>query len=309
MLISYCIRRVLYLIPVCLCVVSLVSVLIYLVPGDPADQILGELATLEQKEDLRNSLGLNQPLTSQIGSYFMGLARGDLGTSLLSQRPVLELVSERAPATLKLALASILIAILLAIPLGVLSAYRNGTWLDWSSMLFAMAGVAIPNFWLGPMLILLFSLYLGLLPVSGNDTLAHYVLPSITMGTALSAALSRMTRTAVLDNLNEQYVTTAFSKGLSSFRVMVSHVLKNSAIPVVTIIGLQFGALLTGAIITEKVFDWPGLGLLMLDAIEKRDYPVVQGLVLIFSATYLLVNLFTDVSYAVLDPRVRLEKK
>ncbi len=308
MLISYCLRRILYLVPVCICVVSLVSVLIYFVPGDPTDQILGELATLEQKEDLRSSLGLNKSIFSQMTGYFAGLARGDLGTSLLTQKPVLEMISSRAPATIKLALASLLVAIFLAIPLGVLSAYRNGTWVDWSSMLFAMAGVAIPNFWLGPMLILLFSLYLGWLPVSGNDSPQHYILPAITMGTALSAALSRMTRTAVLDNLGEQYVRTAFSKGLSSFRVMVAHVLKNSTIPVVTIIGLQFGALLTGAIITEKIFDWPGLGLLMLDAIEKRDYPVVQGLVLVFSASYLLVNLLTDVSYAILDPRVRLDK-
>jgi len=308
MLISYCLRRLLYLLPVCICVVSLVSILIYFVPGDPTDQILGELATLEQKEELRQNLGLNRSTFTQITHYFSGLARGDLGTSLLTQRPVLEMISSRAPATIKLALASLLVAILLAIPLGVLSAYRNGTWIDWSSMLFAMAGVAIPNFWLGPMLILLFALYLGWLPVSGNDSWQNYILPAITMGTALSAALSRMTRTAVLDNLGEQYVTTAFAKGLSGYRVMVGHVLKNSMVPVVTIIGLQFGALLTGAIITEKVFDWPGLGLLMLDAIEKRDYPVVQGLVLIFSATYLLVNLITDVSYAVLDPRVRLNK-
>ncbi len=296
------------MVPVCLCVVTLVSILIYFVPGDPADQILGELATFEQKEELRDSLGLNKGIFVQITHYFSGLIKGDLGTSLLTQQPVLEMISSRAPATIKLALASLIVAILLAIPLGVLSAYRNGTWVDWSSMIFAMAGVAIPNFWLGPMLILLFSLYLGWLPVSGNDSLQHYILPAITMGTALSAALSRMTRTAVLDNLGEQYVRTAISKGLSGYRVMVSHVLKNSTIPVVTIIGLQFGALLTGAIITEKVFDWPGLGLLMLDAIEKRDYPVVQGLVLIFSASYLIVNLLTDVSYAILDPRVRLDK-
>ena len=242
------------------------------------------------------------------GSYLImpAVFTGNLGTSLLFQRPVLELISERYLATVQLALVAMLLAAFLGIPLGVMGALNRGTSKDLVCMSFSLLGVAIPNFWLGPMLILVFSVYLGVLPVSEKVGLASFVLPALTLGTSLAAFLSRVTRSAVLEHCNSDYIRTARAKGSSPFSVVFKHLLRNASLPIVTVFGLQFGVLLTGAIVTEKIFDWPGLGTLMLEALGNRDYPVVQGCVLIFAATYLFVNLATDLFSAKLDPRIEI---
>jgi peptide/nickel transport system permease protein len=221
---------------------------------------------------------------------------------------VTELIAERVQPTVELAVVSLIVALCLSIPLGIVSALKAGKPLDYTAMGFALLGVAIPNFWLGPMLVLLFSLELGWLPVSERGGALSYVLPAITLGTALAAILSRMTRNSMLDNMKEDYVRTARAKGNPERTVIGKHVFRNAALPLVTIVGLQFGVLLTGAIITERIFDWPGLGSLILDGINNRDYPVVQGCVLVFSATYLIVNLVTDLSYALVDPRIKRDR-
>ena len=305
-MLPYMVRRIFALIPVAAGVLVTVSLLIHLVPGDPVDTILGEYATAEEKSALREQMGLNRPVAIQIIGYATGVLRGDLGQSLIFSKPVSDLISSRAEATAELALISLLLALAISVPLGVLSALRKDTAWDYTSMGVALLGVAIPNFWLGPLLVLLFSVHLGWLPVSERADLSSYILPAITMGTALAAILSRMIRTSMLENLQEDFVRTAVSKGLGPAVVVGKHVSRNAAIPVVTIVGLQFGVLLTGAVITEKIFDWPGLGLLMLEGINNRDYPVVQGCVLVFSCSYLLVNLATDLVYAAIDPRIKL---
>jgi ABC-type dipeptide/oligopeptide/nickel transport system permease component len=304
-LLTFFLRRLLALIPVGLGVVAVVSLLILTVPGDPADQILGPYATLEEKETLRNEMGLNDPIHIQVLNYYKQIASGSLGTSLIYRQPVTKLIGERVQATVELAIVSLIVAILISLPLGIISAIYAGKIIDLGAMGFALAGVAIPNFWLGPMLVLLFSLELSWLPVSERADWTSYILPAITLGTALAAALSRMTRNSMLDNMKEDYVRTARAKGQVESIVIGKHVLRNAALPLVTIVGLQFGVLLTGAIITERIFDWPGLGSLILDGINNRDYPLVQGCVLIFSASYLIVNLLTDISYAIIDPRIK----
>ncbi len=280
--------------------------MIHVVPGDPIDSILGPYATNEQKLEMQQQLELDRPIPQQILKYFTGIFRGDLGTSIIYQKPVTSLIAERVRPTMELAAAAVFVAICVSIPLGLLAAvYANKT-IDYVAMSLALLGIAIPNFWLGPLLILLFSVELGWLPVSERSGFSSYILPSVSLGLALAAALSRMTRTSVLDCLREDYVRTARAKGNSEFVVVCKHVLRNASLPLITIVGLQFGVLLTGAIITERVFDWPGLGTLMLEGIYNRDYPIVQGCVLIFSATYLFINLVTDLLYAVADPRIRL---
>lgn len=301
-------KRALGIAPVAIGVILLVASMTHLVPGDPVDTILGEYATASDKANLRESLGLNQPALAQSASYLFNVLKGDLGTSLIYTRPVFEMITERAPATIELAIASILVAILIAIPLGIISALHKGTILDITAMSFAIAGVAIPNFWLGPALVLLFSLHLGWLPVSEKTGLLSYVLPAITMGTALAAALSRMTRNSILDISSEDFVRTARAKGCTKRQILWHHIFRNASLPLVTIVGLQFGVLLTGAVITEKVFDWPGLGSLLLEAIQNRDYPLIQGCVLIFSCSYLIINLLTDLSYALIDPRIQTDR-
>ena len=307
-MLTFILRRILALIPVGIGVVAVVSLLIHIVPGDPVDQVLGPYATAQEKTELRHEMGLDLPFTTQLGDYFVKLAHGDLGESVVYHRPVTALIAERVRPTVELTVCAMVVALLLSIPLGVLSAIRAGKPLDYGAMAFALMGIAIPNFWLGPMLVLLFSLELGWLPVSGRDTLASYVLPAATLGFALAAILSRMTRNSMLDNLREDYARTARAKGAREFVVVMKHVLRNAALPLVTIVGLQFGVLLTGAIITERIFDWPGLGSLILDGINNRDYALVQGLVLVFSCTYLVVNLLTDLSYALVDPRIKTGK-
>lgn len=304
-MISFILRRLLALVPVGLGVVAIVSLLILTVPGDPADQILGPYATLEEKNELRENMGLNDPIHMQVLNYYKQILSGSLGTSLIYRKPVTALIAERIQPTVELAVVSLIIAILISIPLGLLSAIYAGKAIDYGAMGFALMGVAIPNFWLGPMLVLLFSIELGWLPVSERVSWASYVLPSLTLGTALAAALSRMTRNSMLDNMKEDYVRTAKAKGNTNLVIIGKHVLRNASIPLVTVVGLQFGVLLTGAIITERIFDWPGLGTLILDGINNRDYPLVQGCVLVFSASYLMVNLITDISYAFIDPRIK----
>jgi peptide/nickel transport system permease protein len=287
-------------------VVSLVFLLIHLIPGDPIEVMLGESASGADREALRAALGLNQPLPVQYLDYLGGLLQLDLGTSIHFRRPVSGLLLERLPATGLLAAASLLVTVLLALPLGIMAAVRRNTVWDSGAMGFSMLGVSIPNFWLGPLLILVFSLWLGWFPVSGQSGFGSVVLPALTLGTGLTAVLSRMVRSSMLEVLGEDYIRTARAKGLPPHRVVLRHGLRNALLPVITLLGLQLGALLAGAVITETVFSWPGVGLLMIEAIQSRDYPVVQACVLLISLSYVIVNLLTDIAYAWVDPRIRL---
>ena len=286
-------------------VCTLVFLLIHLVPGDPVEVMLWEGASAADRGALRAVLGLDRPLTEQYLGYLGRVARLDLGTSLHDRRPVLDLLFERAGPTLELALAALILAVLIALPLGVLAAQHRGGTLDRAAMTVSLIGAAIPNFWLGPLLILVFSLWLGWTPVSGRDGWWSLVLPALTLGTGLAAVLARMVRASVLEVLNEDYVRTARAKGLGPAAVLWGHALRTAWLPILTLIGLQLGALLAGAVITETVFAWPGLGSLLVEAIQQRDYPVVQGAVLLISLTYVLVNGATDLAYGLLDPRTR----
>ena len=303
----FLVRRLLLTLPVLLGVATLVFALIHLIPGDPAQAILGETASAEDVAALRETLGLDRPLLEQYGGFLRNAARGDLGTSLRSNAPVAEEITARLPATLELAAAAMLVAIGVSIPLGIIAAVRRGTIVDHAATTVALTGISIPNFWLGPLLALVFAVELGWLPVSGRGTLAHLVLPAISLGAALAAILARMTRASLLEELREPYVQAARARGASNARAVLRHAFRNSLIPVVTIIGLQFGAVLTGAVITETIFAWPGIGRLLIQSIGFRDYPMVQGCILLIAVTYVTVNLITDLLYGVLDPRIRLE--
>ncbi|MBL3588479.1 MAG: ABC transporter permease [gamma proteobacterium endosymbiont of Lamellibrachia anaximandri] len=303
---DFLLSRLVSALVVILGVAILVFLLIHLVPGDPVDVMLGESARATDREALRIALGLNLPVSEQLLVYFSNLAQLDLGHSLYSNLPVSQVLAERIPATLELAGAALLCAVLIATPLGIMAAVRRGEAWDWGAMGFSMLGVSIPNFWLGPMLILLFSLWLGWTPVSGRDSLAGLILPAITLGSAFAAILARMIRSSLLEVLGEDYVRTARAKGLSERGVVLRHAMRNAWLPVITLLGLQLGALLGGAVVTEIVFDWPGVGSLMIDSIQKRDFPVVQGCVLFISLVYVLVNTLTDIVYGLVDPRIRL---
>lgn len=304
---GYLLRRLAQAVPIALLVATLVFSLIHLIPGDPVELMLGEGAQAADVEAMRQRLGLDRPLLEQYVDFMAGLPRGELGVSLTSGRPVGAIILEHYPATLELSLAGMVVALLIALPLGVAAAlYRDG-WVDHTSRFFALLGVSIPNFWLGPVLMLVFAIQLDLLPVSGRDGPAHLVLPAVTLGTALAGLLTRMVRSSLAEELYKPYLVTARAKGLGRRRVVVRHALTNALIPVVTIVGLQFGALLTGTIITETIFSWPGLGRLLIQAIRQRDYPVVQAGVLVIAMTYVVVNLLTDLLYAFLDPRIRYD--
>lgn len=305
-MLSYLVQRLAGALLVTLGVVSIVFLLIHLIPGDPVEIMLGESAAAADREALRSSLGLDLPLATQFLNYLGGLLQLDLGTSIHLRRPVTDLLLERLPATGLLAAVSLLVALLLALPLGILAAVHRDTPWDSGAMGFSMLGVSIPNFWLGPLLILVFSLWLGWFPVSGRNGAASVVLPALTLGTGLAAVLSRMVRSSMLEVLNEDYIRTARAKGLPGRRVVLHHALRNALLPVITLLGLQLGALLAGAVITETVFSWPGIGLLTIEAIQSRDYPVVQACVLLISLSYVVVNLLTDLAYAQVDPRIRL---
>jgi len=303
---SYLAQRLAGAVLVVFGVISIVFLLIHLIPGDPIEIMLGEAASSTDREALRVALGLDQPVLLQFTHYLHGLLQFDLGASLQSRRPVTDLLQERLPATLLLAGVTLAVTLALALPLGMLAAVRRGSAWDGGAMAFSMLGVSIPNFWLGPLLILVFSLWLGWFPVSGREGVGSVVLPAVTLGTGLAAVLSRMVRSSMLEVLGEDYIRTARAKGLPPQRVILHHGLRNALLPVITLLGLQLGALLAGAVITETVFSWPGIGLLTIEAIQSRDYPVVQACVLLISVGYVLVNLLTDIVYAWVDPRIRL---
>ena len=287
-------------------VACLVFLLIHLVPGDPVEVMLGESARPADREALRHALGLDLPVPVQLLNFLEGLVRFDLGESLHSKRAITEILLERVPATLELATAALVVAVALAMPLGTIAAVRRRTGWDASAMTFAVLGVSIPNFVMGPLLILVFSFWLGWFPVSGNEGMASLVLPALTLGTAMSAILARMVRSSLLEVLGEDYIRTARAKGLGEFHVILKHALRNATLPIITILGLQLGTLLGGAVITEIVFSWPGVGQLTIESIQRRDYPVLQACVLLISLAYVLVNTLTDIVYAWLDPRIRI---
>jgi len=297
--------RLLYALPVLWLVVSAVFLLIHLVPGDPILQMLGEGAPATDVAATRHAYGLDLPLGQQYLHYWKGVLHGDLGPSIRFNQSVSRLIAQRYPFTLQLTIAALLVAIAISIPAGVRSAERRGRWDDKLLSVVSLFGLSFPNFALGPILILFFAIKLRLLPVSGSGSLAHLVLPAITMGSALAAILTRMVRTSMLEELSQDYIRTARAKGLSERVVVYRHALRNAMLPVLTVLGLQFGALLAGAIVTEKIFSWPGIGRLTLDAIGNRDYYLVQGGILAIGLTYVIVNLLTDLLYSVANPRIR----
>lgn len=298
-------RRILYIVPVIWLVVSLVFLLIHLVPGDPVQQMLGEGATATDVSALRHQYGLDEPLGQQYLRYWRGVLHGDLGRSLRLNDSVSHLVLSRYPYTLELTVAALVFGLALALPAGVLAALRRSRWQDTGVGVVSLLGLSFPSFALGPILILLCSIKLGWLPVSGAGSFAHLILPAVTMGGSLAAILTRMVRTAMLEELSQDYIRTARAKGLSENQVVYRHALRNAMIPVMTLVGLQFGALLAGAIVTETIFSWPGIGRLTVSAISNRDYSLVQGCILAVGITYVLVNLLTDLLYTVANPRIR----
>jgi peptide/nickel transport system permease protein len=304
----FLVRRLVLAIPVLLGVATLVFSLIHLIPGDPVQAMLGDAASPEGVIELRTRLGLNRPLHVQYAAFLMGVARGDLGVSLRTNERVSSAIAARLPATVELALAAMLVAVVIAIPTGIVAAVWSGTGVDHAATTLAMVGLSMPTFWLGPLLGLVFSVELGWLPVSGRGTVAHLVLPAITLGLPLAAVLARMTRASLMDELGEIYVTAARARGLSEARILLRHAFRNSLIPIVTVLGLQVGGVLTGAVITETIFAWPGVGRLLIQSIGFRDYPLVQGCILLIAVTYVSVNLLTDMAYALLDPRIRLSR-
>lgn len=320
-------RRIAILLLVAWTVVSLVTLLIELVPGDPAIAILGDQATPDQIAQFRTRHGLDQPpfffsfpegpdqrrhfqwhgAKNRYTDYWINLLHGDMGRSFRTDQPVRDMILDRYPATIQLAIAALLIAVAIAIPLGVLAGTHQGTWIDNTSSVFALLGISLPSFVIGPMLVYIFAVKLGWFAPTGSEEWEDIILPAVTLGAALSAILTRMVRSSVIEELGEDYVRTARAKGLSERKVVYKHVLKNGLIPVVTILGLQLGVLLAGAIITEKIFGWQGLGLLLIDdGISRRDYRLVQGCVLVISITYIIANTLTDVIYRWLDPRIRV---
>jgi len=299
------IKRLLSMAPVVFGVLLLTFLLMHIVPGDPVEVMLGDSASIADREQLREELGLNQPLVTQFGSYLSKLGHGDLGKSIHTNTPIVDLLSARYPATLKLAFLSLIIGLVIGIPLGIYAALKAGHWQDFVVTIVSVRFSAMPAFWLGPMLMLLFAVWLGWVPVSGMDEPASILLPALTLGFGLSAILTRMTRTSLLEVLNDDFIRTARAKGLNEKTVIVRHALRAALLPIVTIVGLQMGSLLAGTVITETIFSWDGIGRLLVESIEKRDYPVTQACVLTIALSYVLVNLATDLLYARLDPRVK----
>jgi ABC-type dipeptide/oligopeptide/nickel transport system permease component len=303
----FLLRRLVLTIPVLLGVATLVFSLIHLVPGDPVQTMLGDNASPEEVAQLRATLGLDRPLLVQYVAFLKGVSAGDLGTSLRTRQPVTALIGDRMPATLELAAAAMIVAVVLAIPLGVLAAARAGTVLDHGATTLALAGISMPSFWLGPLLAILFSVRLGWFPVSGRGTMAHLVLPALTLGAPLAATVARMTRASMIEELRELYITAARARGVSRTQAILKHAFRNSLIPIVTVLGLQLGSVLTGAVVTETIFAWPGVGRLLIQSINGRDYPAVQGCILLIAVTYMSMNLIVDLAYGYLDPRIRYE--
>jgi len=304
---QYIIRRLLQMIPITLGILTLIFSLIHLIPGDPAVAIAGEGARPEDIVAVRKALGLDQPLWSQYVHYLGRLAHGDLGRSFRTNDLVSHEILTRYPATIELAFGAMCVALLVAFPLGMISAIYRNSWIDNVARFFALIGVSMPSFWFGPLLIIAFAINHEWFPVSGREEgLKSLVLPSLTMGLALAAILTRMIRVSVAEELNQLYVTTAIAKGVTRIKAIFRHALKNAMIPVITVLALQFGSLLTGAIITEQIFSWPGLGRLLIQSINTRDYPQVQASILVIALTYIIVNFLSDLLYAVVDPRIKL---
>lgn len=326
-MVSYTLRRLALLLPLLLGIVVVVFGLLHIIPGDPAVVLLGQDATPEAVADLRETLGLDRPLSVQLGHYLLNVTRGDLGDSIFRGETVVAALASRLPATVEVAIAALLFAIVLGLVLGVLSAIKQGSAIDTASMLFAQLGVSMPVFWLGILLMLWFAVSLNWLPAVGRgdplvgsigtaltgrpgpliDSLRHMALPALVLGLNSAAVMSRVIRASMLETLNKAYVRTAKAKGVVRWRVVLVHALRNALLPVVNIIGLRFGALLGGAVLTESIFGWPGLGQLAVTAISQRDFPLVQGVILIFALLFALVNLGVDLLNAALDPRIRVE--
>jgi peptide/nickel transport system permease protein len=298
--------RILVTLPAIWLILTMVFLLVHIVPGDPVQQMLGEDARAEDLQQLRHALGLDLPLHTQYWHYLSHLLRGDWGRSFHFGAPVLPLILNRYPATLELAFAAMLVCALIAIPAGVMAAQRRGHAADRAIGFFTLLGLSVPNFALGPVLILVFSIELGWLPVSGRGGFAHFVLPAVTLGAALAAILTRMVRSSMIEELGSDYVRTARAKGLPERRVLFRHAFPNALVPIVTILGLQFGTLLAGTIVTESIFSWPGIGRLTVQAIQQRDYPLLQGCILLIALSYVIVNLLTDAFYTLIDPRIRV---
>ena len=305
-MLKYIGRRIVALIPVALGVATLTFALIHLVPGDPVLAMLGDFAAPADVVQMRHELKLDLPLWQQYLYFLSGIVRGDFGESISQHEPVARLIRERFPATLELAFAGLFVAILLALPLGMIAGANPGGAADLGAMGFAILGISVPHLYLGPLLMIVFSLDLGWLPLTGRGGLSHLVLPAVTLGTALAAIIARMLRQSLVQVLETDYMRTARSKGLSRAAAVLHHGLRNALTPVVTLLGLQAGALLTGLIVVEMIFSWPGLGRLMITAINSRDYPLVEGCVLVFALSYVIVNMLTDLVYSVVDPRIRL---
>jgi ABC-type dipeptide/oligopeptide/nickel transport system permease component len=306
-MIRYISLRLLFALPALWLIVTMVFLLAHIVPGDPVAQMLGEGARADDLQQLRHALGLDVPIPIQYGRYLKGVVHGNLGESFRFQQPVTRVILEHYPATLELAAVALGVCILIGIPAGVLAAHKRGEKTDHAVGVLTLFGLSLPNFALGPVLMLVFSVVLGWLPVTGRGGIPHLVLPAFTLGAALAAILTRMVRTSVIEELSADYVRTARAKGVSESGVLFRHALRNALIPILTILGLQFGTLLAGTIVTETIFSWPGIGHLTVQAINARDYPLLQGCILLIAVSYVLVNLLTDMVYAVVDPRVRFE--
>ena len=306
-MVKYFLYRLVATIPVLFGVTLLVFFMVRLVPGDPIDIMYTNQAppSAEQRRALEHNLGLDRPIYEQYALFLANGVQGDLGDSYRTKRPVMEEIQNRLPNTIKLTIASLLVSMTIGIAAGILAATFKNTWIDFVSMLIAIIGVSIPGFWLGLMVMMLFSVRLGWFPVAGADTWRHLVLPAVTLGVLASAVLARMTRSAMLDVLNQDYVRTARAKGLNEVGVVLRHALRNALVPIVTILGLQIGGLLSGAFIIEAVFAYPGIGMLAVQALGTRDFPLIQGIVLLVAIIYVLVNLLVDMFYGVIDPRVR----
>lgn len=306
-MIRYFLRRLGALVPVAIGVATLTFAMIHLVPGDPVVAMLGETAAPADIAEMRTRLGLDRPIAEQYTAFLTGLLKGDLGESISYRKSVSSLIAERFPATIELTMAGMLVGVLIAFPLGIVSGMKPGGAADVGAMGFAILGISIPHIYLGPLLMIVFSLDLRWLPLTGRGGLSHLVLPALTLGTALAAVIARMLRQSLISVRDSDYMRTAVSKGMSPAAALIRHGLRNAMTSVVTLLGLQTGALLTGALITEVIFSWPGIGRLLIGAIGARDYPLVEGCVLTFALTYVVVNMATDLLYAIVDPRVRLE--
>lgn len=303
----YILKRLLRSLLVLLAVSVTIFVLIRMIPGDPVRLMLSMEATDEDVERARRELGYDKPIYHQYFIYLNNIVKGDLGASLRARRPVMEMILERMPATIELALAATIISVLIAVPLGTVAAYKRGTVFDRLFMFITMIGQSMPIFWLGILLIILFSVQLGWLPTSGRGSFSQLLLPALTLSTFFMALIARMTRSSVLEVLGQPYILTAVAKGLKEHVILFVHTIRNAMIPVVTVLGLQVGALLGGSVITETIFAWPGIGRLAVSAIYNRDYPLIQGTILVSAAVFVMVNLIVDLSYLILDPKIKYQ--